>query len=323
MPELTGIFSNNPHLIDVFTSKHDTIIKNNTIAISSQDEGVGTYFSGIYNEGFWLAIGVGIKKESGHFKIMEKADWELAYKTGVIPENGHFIFIKYDNRKLEIANDPFGIRDLFYTWENDTILFSTKIESLVDYKEDAKINFNAISTDFLFSERFTYDSELKGISRLGPDARAVFYPDKLTLKRNDTFLNPLNENKNIDDYFNNILSISTSKPLSLGLSGGVDSRILLAYMLANGVNFTTHSFGSREDPDNIAAKEMANSLKFENKVFDEYDRYKIIDYLREFLNYNPFNRGIERVPYYYFYKKQGENNTIIDGAFGEFARRDY
>ncbi|RKX72112.1 hypothetical protein DRP43_01505, partial [candidate division TA06 bacterium] len=97
----------------------------------------------------------------------------------------------------------------------------------------------------------------------------------------------------------------------------------LAYLLRNKINFTTHSFGLTNDKDNIVARQMADKIGFENYIYSTFDTSKIVSMFENFLSFNPFNIGLDRVPYYYDLSDFGNKDYIfIDGQFGEFLRNE-
>lgn len=326
MSKLTGIFSKNRSEINKFVNndiKKDTTVSNKNLVIKIKGLKNETYFYKTYKDKGWISLGVGLIKKGGKFKIMDNDLWESAYLSGDLPVNGHFLFVKWNINSIEICTDPLGIRDMYYYKDNEKILFSTKMDYLVNLIPNLHIDFKTIGGDYLLGRKLIFKTEIEEIHRIGPDTSALFSLNKIKLNRRNTFLNNNVPNNNISKYFKSILSITEDYNISLGLSGGVDSRILLSYLLRYYTNFTTHSFGSMQDKDNILANTMSNNIGFRNTLYSEYDKKNIINNIRDFLSFNPFNLGIDRIPFCYYFSELRKNNHILaDGQFGEFMRKD-
>lgn len=68
---------------------------------------------------------------------------------------------------------------------------------------------------------------------------------------------------------------------------------------------------------------MADKIGFENHIYNTFDSSKIISMFANFLSFNPFNTGLDRVPYYYDLSDFGSKDYVfIDGQFGEFIRNE-
>ena len=83
-----------------------------------------------------------------NFKINTHSDTEILLKSyiyygkDVINHlNGIFAFAIFDNSKNEIflARDHFGVKPLFYTVSNDTLIFASEIKALFEYPGIEKI----------------------------------------------------------------------------------------------------------------------------------------------------------------------------------------
>ncbi len=325
MSKLTGIFSKNKSEINKFINndiKKDTIVANNSLAIKIKGLKNKTYYYKTYKDRGWISLGVGLMKKGGKFRIMDKDLWESLYFSGGIPSAGHFMFLEWDKNAIKVRNDSLGVRDLYFYKDNKKVIFSTKIDEIVKLISNLTVDFEIISGDYILSERLVHKTEIKEIKRIGPDTVTVFTPDKIEVLKLYTFLSKKEKRyENISEYFREFLAISNDYKISLGLSGGIDSRILLAYLLRYSMNFTTHSFGLKDDKDNIISKVMANRIGFDNKLYNKFDPAKTVSIFKNFLSFNPFNIGLERIPYYYELSDFGNKNYIfVDGQFGEFFR---
>ena len=66
-----------------------------------------------------------------------------------------------------------------------------------------------------------------------------------------------------------LLSINERK-ISLSLSGGLDSRLLLSCLAnKNSELWETHTFGDPNHPDSKIASQLLSSLNLKNKIIDD------------------------------------------------------
>lgn len=85
--------------------------------------------------------------------------------------NGMFAFALYDNfkKKLYLARDRYGIKPLYYTETNGTIIFSSEIKSILQYPEYCfDIELEGMIEYFTFQNFFTDKTLYKGIRILPP-----------------------------------------------------------------------------------------------------------------------------------------------------------
>ncbi len=68
--------------------------------------------------------------------------------------NGSFVFAIYDfkNKKIIIANDRYGLRPLYYTEDDDILLFSSEIKSILNTGFIKELNYEAVANWFAFEK---------------------------------------------------------------------------------------------------------------------------------------------------------------------------
>lgn len=83
-----------------------------------------------------------------NFKITTHSDTEILLKSYIYYGkdvvnhlNGIFAFAIFDNSKSEIflARDHFGVKPLFYTFYNNTLIFASEIKALFEYPDIEKV----------------------------------------------------------------------------------------------------------------------------------------------------------------------------------------
>lgn len=83
--------------------------------------------------------------------------------------NGMFSFALYDNfqKELFLVRDRYGIKPLYYSFKNDTLIFASEIKSILEYKDfDYGLDKEALIEYFTFQNLFTNKTFHKNIQLL-------------------------------------------------------------------------------------------------------------------------------------------------------------
>lgn len=156
--------------------------------------------------------------------------------------NGMFAIALWDKNKerLILIRDRMGVKPLFYTNINGTLIFGSEIKSILshpDYVRD--INYDAVYHYFTFKNIPAPLTAFKGIYSLLPGEMLIFSNGKIASKK--WWKIQFNENENYDEEFvkEKILSLLEDStrlrmisdvPFGAYLSGGVDSSSVVALM---------------------------------------------------------------------------------------------
>ena len=166
----------------------------------------------------------------------------IHYGTSIFKDfNGIFSFAIWNDSKKELilCRDHFGIKPLFYSLFDDTILFSSEIKAILKYPNfESKIDKQGISELFGIGPSHTPGTTIfKNIYEIKPGNYGIFnkngfrtyeYWKMKTKEHTDDF-------KTTCKTINYLLEDSIKKqlvsdvPLCSMLSGGLDSSIIVAY----------------------------------------------------------------------------------------------
>lgn len=97
--------------------------------------------------------------------------FELLGERALDKLNGDFAFAIYDNRsrRLTLARDRMGVRPLYYTWRNGTIVFASEVKSLLAFPGvEASIDVEALDQIFTLWAPLAPQTVFKGIYELPP-----------------------------------------------------------------------------------------------------------------------------------------------------------
>lgn len=281
----------------------------------------------------WLVSGLGIQKRNENFSFMKKSDWKIFLSSdefNIKELNGHFCGLIIKNEKTVLFNDQLGVREIYYKKTDSTFLFSSRIDWITKFNKENEINVKGFSTRWLFTHQINFECVVKDTSRLGPGGKIIF--ENNTFRKLDSSWSPSFDKITASQDFEKILTqivtlhASENQNLNLGLSGGLDSRVLLVILLKNVMYFNTHTFGNKNIPDGKIAKQITDDLKIDHEFLNQTigAKSQLLDRLHEFIPLLGLTAPIFDTSHLPLYKGLNlKKNIIIDGAFGEAFRRGF
>ncbi|MFA5805962.1 MAG: asparagine synthase-related protein [Melioribacteraceae bacterium] len=297
---------------------------------------IGTlFFSETNSENKFIAVGIGIKDQLDQTKFLTANDWgRITNEEEIQGLNGHFVLLRWNNNEIKIFTDSLGLRDIYITrLANGVVLFSTRadwiakiIKAKLNFKEFGSrwLLFNQISSKSVFEniERITVGTKVN-INRLSGEVTTSKFNWQPTFTKIDYPV--LDFSKTLNDFI--FFPLINQQKLSLSLSGGMDSRVILSYLLNSKYrDWYTHTFGDGNHPDSLVAKKITSNLGVThegiNMSLPEGDSIiqEIADYVSGTLVNNAASGFLQLRNYN---KLVGRNEIIIDGGFGEIWRREF
>jgi len=215
--------------------------------------------------------------------------------------DGFFAFCVYDlNKKRSfIARDRFGIKPLYYSLNDERILFASELKSLLCYPIEKNIDRDALNLYFKFNYIPAPYSILESCKKLLPGECVIIENSNVEFKKYYTYYP---KEKSSDNYskakqkIENLLYSSVEKrmiadvPLGTFLSGGVDSSIisLIASRIKPDIN--TFSIGFPDEPlfdESKYAEKVAKHINSKHHTFNVTNKLlyqnldEILDYMDE------------------------------------------
>ncbi|MEX0719785.1 MAG: hypothetical protein WD059_03895 [Balneolaceae bacterium] len=279
----------------------------------------------------WMASGIGISIEAEP-RFLNKNSWGNEISKGtenLHQKNGHFALAKWEQNKLELVTDQLGMRNIFIHQGEGFMLFSTRLDWLMKLVPTT-INWKKFGSRWMAINQFSSDSFVNGIQRLSQGGHAIITPEKVSVtnKRWD-----YKEQNSSDEQFKQSLfyftaiALKENRPLSLGLSGGLDSRTLFATLLSQpDADWRLHTFGEENHPDLNTAKALNSSYGRQHYVFHEEipQASQLINMLPDFIGQTLFTSTPSHLVGFQAYQKIADLNlSVVDGGFGEIARRRF
>lgn len=269
-----------------------------------------------------------LKKSQGYWKLVEEA-W--------IPEPerpdlaGHYVGMRYSGRELEFYNDQFGLRELYYFQNEDgTIYFSTRMDILLSWREENAIDWEEFGSYWLNRNPIGTGYYIKGIKRLNQSGKLIFKSNQeekhnqyWTAGRADKY-----KPEKVNDVIAEIGTFLTA-PQNCGygtvfaLSGGYDSRALLALLLNSKIDFEAVTWGKSKHPDVQIAADIAaiTGIKHNNIFTDLLESNNSWQVFADYCFRNQLVAMGTAVFELHHYQYLAKDKVLLDGGMGELSRR--
>lgn len=285
--------------------------------------------------GAWAVVGLGIRLHDDHCTFLDTADWQALLsrqQPDVHALNGHFVAVRYQHGRLDCFTDPMGTRSLYFTevGEERGLVFSTRLDWLARLRGDANIDFSVFGSHWLSFNQWSNRSLVEDIVRVGPGTHFTINAPGFSLSETP-WLPDINESDRDGSRFTRVLSALThprshnGREISLSLSGGMDSRLVLA-MRSDVDLIRTHTFGPEDLPDATVARRMAHGEGVEHLALHTSipDADTCLTMLYEHMAATQaISPASAVVGLSHFPALHAQGFTIIDGGMGEITRRKF
>ena len=267
--------------------------------------------------------------ENKNYKFYTESDTEVLIKLfyefnldAFKKISGIFSISIWDNltKTIYLIRDIIGVKPLYYKEKNGNIFFSSLINPLLI--DDKKIlNSDALNYYSNFGYNDLPETFYKNIFKVLPGELIIFKNKKIIKEKFLKF--DFNKNnlsdQNIKEKIEEIISKQSISdvPVSLSLSGGIDSNILLSKIKKNLNSYTVaYEYKNNKNIDSICAKQRAKEFNIKHtEVFINQDDFfnsleNIIDILEEPI-------GNENVVGNYFLSKNIKEKVLFVGDGGD------
>ncbi len=212
----------------------------------------------------------------------------------LIKLRGMFAFVIWDipNKKLFMARDFFGIKPLYYTYMNGSLIFGSEIKAFLCHpKFEKELNHDVLENYLTYQYSPAEETFFKGVLCLPPAHYLIYENGRLITKRywEPRFEEP-DETKSLEDWAEEIRNVMEDSvaahkisDVEVGsfLSSGVDSSYIAC--MANVDKTFTVGFKQKKYNEISYAKELSDIIEVQNisRVItpEEYwDKLSMIQY---------------------------------------------
>ena len=282
----------------------------------------------------WIVVGLGISLHESSCKTLSRDAWQAILEKETpnmapsLPENGHFVALRWKDDTIEAFTDVLGVRTLYYAKHGKGLILSTRLNWIAALSGHKQIDYTVFGSHWLTFNQLTFDSPVQNIKRLGPNGHLHF--SRQVLSSHQTPWSPAKISYSPDSFEETLQAFSNpvlpdNKGLSLGLSGGLDSRTLLALLDRQKIA-GLHTFGPVEKADVNVACNIARGLGLPHIVLHEPvpSSLQCLELLRSHVAQTQAMTSASAVLGLRYYERlNAKNLAIIDGGFGEAARRQF
>jgi hypothetical protein len=285
--------------------------------------GNSSYHFAVNDKETAIVCGSGIENSS----LMTTQDWQKYIQEGSHSKlNGHYLIIRTQENKMTIENDQLGLREMYFIETENAVYFSTRLDWIMNFRQNNDFNFKYLCSLWNFENPLLFETLVDNVSLLGAGGIAIISDKGLSIS-NQSWIPQINKTS-IEEVIHSlqklIASIIEKKKISLGFSGGIDSRTILALLLNYPFDsWETHTFGQKSNFDITIANAIAKKYNFTHFHHDiePFTNDNLMGNWEEFvLGTNCF------MPAHYYhehnyYKILPKDTFFIDGGKGEYIRR--
>ena len=276
------------------------------------------------NGGSFLVTGLA----AANGTVLTRDDWAdrlNPLKPNLCDLDGHFVAFRWRSGRAELFTDPLGVRTAYLkAWQGGT-LFCTRLDWLANIGGGLDIDFAAFGAHWLLPQQLTTESQVQNVVRLGPGGHAVMEHGyfRVTEEPWESEIRPADtDGDGFADALSQALRWKGPVAWSLGLSGGLDSRLLLALHTPA----AAHVWGPSEHPDVDISRRIAQSETLDHHIFatpvPETD--KCLSLLRKHIARTQAIAPASSVASLDNYSRlHAIGLGVIDGGFGGVARRQF
>lgn len=242
--------------------------------------------------------------------------------------DGHFVALEWNTGELHISTDFLGLRELFVASYQNGFLFSTRADWIAKIVP-TEIDFAEFGSRWILINQMSKKSYLKNMLRITAGDRAIINDAGIQITESKWVpqkSKPIDFDE-FDELLDGIISplFSEGRKVTLSLSGGMDSRVLLAYMKKyDREKWDCHSFGSPDLPDRIVAEQICRDNGIQHRSIFISGKPVQLHALKEFAA----SAAVTQTASAYMQLRnydvfKNSNELIIDGGFGEIWRREF
>ena len=259
---------------------------------------------------------------------------ELYRKYGEqLPEklNGSFNIFLHDSKKNVsfIFNDRFGYKPLYLFQDTNVLLFSPEMKSFLVYDKFIKImDPHGLSDYFTYFYQFSDRTFFKNVKLFPPASTLKISGSEVSIR---TYWNPVYSNSQSRKNLRNAIregyglfeqSVSRcfgdSHNVLVPLSGGLDSRLIMAVAARRNLLITTATFGTRHCLDYRLAKKVCNSLDVAPPQLINISPDWLQKYAGELIHLNECSFGALGMTTQHGMAKyfEGQFDVVLNGIYG-------
>ncbi|GAB5407715.1 MAG: asparagine synthase (glutamine-hydrolyzing) [Balneolaceae bacterium] len=336
MSSFIGVYGKNKDLkssINKLVPNPAFCVEHENLYLCSGEESLNTHFeSNSETDSGWISCGIGISSGDAPY-VLQQQDWTQAFTNNIDLHkdlNGHFAVVKWDINEIKLFTDQLGMRNIFIHQAQDFVLFSTRFDWMLCLVKETSVNWKLFGSNWLSINPFSSSCFINEIDRLAQGGYACISKSKMLIENKRWSPEPFQATeKSIISSLKgfSLAAMNSFSKTSLGLSGGLDSRVLFALMASQKrSDFDLYTFEVKGHPDVEYASRLNQSYNFGHKIIpmEASESDQILSEVEEITTRSLLASSIFNIEALNGYKLLGQQKAItIDGASGEIGRRRF
>lgn len=333
MSSFIGVIRGSSAIRKTIAQRIDGVIRCDTdlclvLSTAENDRLISSDLTESAHEHSWIVSGIGLSP-SPDIRILNRNDWQTILSEAT-PDlsaiNGHFAALSISSDSVDLYTDQLGMRSIFMLRIESGILFSTRLDWLLPFSS-GNIDWETFGEHWLSVNPFSGQSFITDIERVCSGGHIQIKQDSMTVSQLDWSPSQQEIAVAPESYLTAITETLYKKnnQLSLGLSGGIDSRFLLSILHGNeALDFDLYTFSGLSHPDEKAAATISQLIGKSVQFMDYSIEDLSLNGLRETVSRTMLNGSISVEVANPLYRALGhQQKTVIDGGIGELGRRRY
>ncbi len=279
------------------------------------------------DRGEWCVVGTGvlIDERAG---LLSTSDWRrrlLSPRPDFDKIGGGFVAVRVRDRRVEAFSDVFGLRSLYWLRVRDGTYFSTRPEWLARLAGGLSLDWPTFGSHWIAYNQLSSRSLVRGLGRLGPGGYATLTGGDVAQESRSYALPIERPEFEVQDALRILLDPADPRTVSLGLSGGMDSRTLLAVHDRKS-GFAVHVFGSKHKADVKVALKVAEGegIPFSHFHVRPPGRDRLLEVVRgHAVQTQAVSPASSALALRYYPELRSQRKLVVDGGFGEILRRQF
>jgi hypothetical protein len=241
--------------------------------------------------------------------------------------NFTIIVIQTQNQVIQVINDHFAIKPLYYLDSGNQYAISNNLNFLRCFNDE--INYTAVIERLLFTYPISSDTYLEKVKFLNGGELLQVIDGELTIKQNFdleqfVFREPSEkfDYRHLIDLFNQAVSqrANCAQHVTASLTDGLDGRAIVSALLKNKKDFNTYSFGCRGGENTnipIMISEIIPQVNYSPIWLNEEFEEEYVKYGSEVINSSDGLAFFERANYPFAFNMLSHSSRyVLTGLMG-------
>jgi hypothetical protein len=242
-----------------------------------------------------------------------------------INKNGNYIFLICDQKKIIVGKSKNSIIPFYYRIIDNKMIFSHNIQNvIINSNLDPSFNLNKIG-QLILTNGIVLDEEttINNINYV-LNGELIEFDSRKKISSVENYFTYKPEYKSINYHLNNVSEnlryalrkLDKNMNYNVGLSGGLDSRILLSFLKSEKFKFNTHIYGMKNFDESIIARQIKKILNHEhlNIIIKQNDYILDIKNSSNLSNYICNLTTFPQRKIYKYLSKKFKNNIFLFGS---------